>query len=322
MVTRRWIPLIGAFAAGTVIAVQGRLNGGLSTFIGNGVEAALVSFGSGLVILVFIVLLVPSVRRGVARIPAAIRVGELNRWHVLGGLIGGAFIGVQSIAIPIVGVAVFTVAVVAGQSTNSLFVDKVGLGPAGKQPITWSRAISALIAVVAVAVAVSDRFTSGGVSLILVAVSFVGGLGVAVQQAINGRVSNAARNPISATFYNFFFGTAILAFAFAGAWVVSDTDAKAIGGAPWWLYAGGAPWWLYAGGALGVILIAIAAWAVPKIGVLAFALVSISGQLSGALVIDVVAPTTSTNFGWHLVAGVLIAFLAVALGARGRLRAN
>ena len=313
MVTRRWIPLIGAFAAGTVIAVQGRLNGGLSTFIGNGVEAALVSFGSGLVILVFIVLLVPSVRRGVARIPAAIRVGELNRWHILGGLIGGAVIGIQSIAIPIVGVAVFTVAVVAGQSTNSLFVDKVGLGPAGKQPITWSRAISALIAVVAVAGAVSDRFTSGGVSLILVAVSFVGGLGVAVQQAINGRVSNAARNPISATFYNFFFGTAILAFAFAGAWVVSDTDAKVIGGAPWWLYAGGA---------LGVILIAIAAWAVPKIGVLAFALVSISGQLSGALVIDVVAPTTSTNFGWHLVAGVLIAFLAVALGARGRLRAN
>ena len=313
MATRRWIPLVSAFTAGIFIALQGRLNGGLSMFIGNGFEAALVNFGSGLVILVFIVLLVPSVRRGVVRIPAAIREGELNRWQILGGLIGGAFIGVQSIAIPIVGVAVFTVAVVAGQSTNSLFVDKVGLGPAGKQPITWNRAISALLAVVAVGVAVSDRFTSGGASLIVVAVTFVGGLGLAVQQAINGRVSNAARNPISATFYNFLFGTAILVFAFAGAWAVTDTDAKVIGGAPWWLFIGGA---------LGISFITIAAWAVPKIGVLVFALISISGQLSGALVIDVVAPTAATNFGWHLIAGVLIAFVAVAIGSLGRLRAN
>lgn len=79
MGTRRWISLISAFTAGIFIALQGRLNGGLSMLIGNGFEAALVNFGSGLVILVFIVLLVPSVRRGVVRIPAAIRDGELNR---------------------------------------------------------------------------------------------------------------------------------------------------------------------------------------------------------------------------------------------------
>lgn len=127
MVTRRWIPLIGAFAAGILMAVQGRLNGGLSTFVGSGIEAALVNFSSGLVILVFIVLLVPSVRRGVVRIPAAIRVGELNRWQILGGLIGGTVVAVQSIAVPIVGVAVFTVAAVAGQSANSLLLTKLAL---------------------------------------------------------------------------------------------------------------------------------------------------------------------------------------------------
>ena len=309
----RWVHLIGAFAAGILMAVQGRLNGGLSTFIGSGIEAALVNFSSGLVILLFIVLLVPSVRRGVVRIPAAIRVGELNRWQILGGLIGGAVVAVQSIAVPIVGVAVFTVAAIAGQSANSLFVDKVGLGPAGKQPITWNRAISAILAVVAVGVAVSDRFTSGGASLIVVAVSFVGGVGLAVQQAINARVSNAARNPISATFYNFILGTAILSSAFGVAWALTDIDPGQLVGANWWLYLGGA---------IGIAFITIAAWAVPVIGVLVFALVSISGQLVGALVIDVVAPTAATYVGWHLLAGALIAFLAVALGARGRLRVS
>ena len=57
---------------------------------------------------------------------------------------------------PSLGVAVFTVAVVAGQSSNSLIVDRMGLGPAGKQAITRSRVISAVLAVVAVTVAVVE----------------------------------------------------------------------------------------------------------------------------------------------------------------------
>lgn len=74
------------------------------------------------------------------------------------------------------------------------------------------------------------------------------------------------------------------------------------------------------GGVVGVVFIAVAAWTVPILGVLVFALVSIAGQLSGALLLDVAAPTASTNVGWHLVAGVVLAFIAVAMGASGRLR--
>jgi transporter family-2 protein len=82
----------------------------------------------------------------------------------------------------------------------------------------------------------------------------------------------------------------------------------------------GAPWWAYLGGLLGIVYIAIAAWVVPIVGVLLFVLLSIAGQLAGALVLDAVAPTSGTAVAWNLIAGVALAFVAVAVTARGRQR--
>ena len=69
-----------------------------------------------------------------------------------------------------------------------------------------------------------------------------------------------------------------------------------------------------------MVFIAIASWVVPIVGVLFFALTSIAGQLSGALALDVVAPTAGTDLAWNLVAGVLLAFVAVLVASRGRPR--
>ena len=77
---------------------------------------------------------------------------------------------------------------------------------------------------------------------------------------------------------------------------------------------------MYLGGVVGIVFIAIAAWAVPIVGVLLFAVVTIAGQLSGALLLDVVAPTAGTDLAINLVLGVLLAFVAVAVAARGRRR--
>ncbi|GDX32747.1 membrane protein [Actinomycetes bacterium] len=311
MVGRFWFPIICTFVAGSLASVQARMNGELSLLTGNGIEAATLSFGSGLIVVSILLIFVPSIRHGVAQIPGAIRSGELRPWQLLAGLIGGFFVAVQSVVVPMIGVAIFTVAVVAGQSANSLVVDRIGLGPAGKQPITIGRVVSAVLAVLAVTLAADDRFTGGSVAIAAVAIAVVAGLAVAVQQALNGRISVAAGSPLSATFYNFVFGTALLAAAFGVAWAITDTDPGALIGGPWWAYAGGV---------VGVVFIAVAAWTVPILGVLVFALVSIAGQLSGALLLDVAAPTASTNVGWHLVAGVVLAFIAVAMGASGRLR--
>ncbi len=308
---RRLLPLVGGFLVGSLTAMQARANGELANYTGNGIEAAVMNFGSGLVIVSGLVIFLPSVRLGLGNTIRAIEAGRLKWWHLLGGVVGGLFVAVQSTVVPMIGVAIFTVAVVAGQSANSLVVDRIGLGPAGRQPITIGRVVSAVLAVLAVTLAAADRFTTGSIALAAVAMAVIAGLGLAVQQALNGRISIAAASPLAATFYNFVFGTAILASAFGLAWALTDTDPGTI-----W----GGPWWAYTGGLVGVFLIGVAAWSVPIIGVLAFALVSIAGQLSGALLLDVVAPTASSTIGWNLVAGVLLAFAAVAASSLGRLR--
>lgn len=304
----RAIAIVGAVIVGALTALQSRMNGGLAAMTHNGIEAAVVSFGSGFVLLTILVIVMPGIRRGLARIPGAIRSGELKWWQILGGLIGGAFVAVQSSTVPILGVAVFTVAMVAGQSTNSLIVDRIGLGPAGRQAISGSRVLAAVIAVIAVAIAVSDRFGTATFSVVAILAAFAAGLAIAVQQAINGRVGRASGHPLSATWLNFAFGVSGLVTTMVILSLASDVD-------PAPLPTG--PIWLYLGGVVGVVFIATAAWAVQIIGVLLFALASIAGQLTGALILDLFVPTGGSSLGWHLFVGVILTGCAVAIAALG-----
>ena len=125
------VPIALAFLGGCLSAVQSRMNGQLAQSTGDALEAAVWSFGTGLVVMTVIVIAVRPIREGVRRVPVAVRDGSLKWWHVLGGLLGGYFVAVQSATVPALGVAIFMVAIVAGQSSNSLLVDRAGLGPAG-----------------------------------------------------------------------------------------------------------------------------------------------------------------------------------------------
>ena len=295
--------------SGFMNALQARANGELTRHIGNGVQAALISFATGLVLLSVAVVVAPAVREGVRRIPAAVRRGQLRWWALPAGLLGGTFIACQSFSTALVGVALFSVGMVSGQTINSLVVDRVGLSPVGRTSVTTARLASAVIAILAVAIAVSGKVSGATVSVVAMLAAFIGGCLVAVQQALNGRVNVASRQPIATTWLNFVFGTAGLAvgvligIAFFGAQVQAPT-------------AG--PWWMYLGGLFGLIFIVTAAWAVPRYGVLVFALVTIAGQLTAALGLDLVAPVGDNRVQWALLVGVLLTFVAVGIGALRR----
>jgi transporter family-2 protein len=301
------IAAVTAFAVGGLTALQSRINGELAAMTQSGVQAALVSFSTGWILLTVILLAAPGMRRGLVDVVRGLRGGQLRWWQVLGGLLGGFFVAVQSATVPVIGVAVFTVAVVAGQVSNSILVDRAGLGPAGRQSITPTRVISAILALTAVAVAVSDRL--GGAaegSLLAVVVALVAGLAIAVQQAINGRVGAAARNAWTAAWVNFTLGTVMLSAVLGVAWGLTEFD-------PGTLPSG--PWWVYLGGTIGVLFIAAAAWVVQRLGVLLFALLTITGQLTGALLLDWLAPAAGVPVRVTLVIGVVLAGIAVAVGS-------
>lgn len=292
--------------------MQSRINGELGHRLGDGIAAATISFGSGLLILAVVFALSGQLRAGVGRVRVALGSGELRWWQLLGGLSGAYFVACQGLTVATIGVTAFTVATVAGQLVSSLVVDRLGWGPSGRTPVTAWRIGAAVLGLVAVVLAVTGRNGlgvrtggHGGVSVLLVALPLVAGLLVAWQQAVNGRVG-VVGGPFSATLANFATGTAALVAIEAGV-LLRRGGFGQLPGEPW----------LYLGGLIGIVFVALAVLAVRWIGVLLLGLSSVAGQLLASLVLDVVAPS-GAGLSVSAVVGCALTFVAVAVAARSR----
>ena len=285
-------------------ATQSRVNGELGHVVGNGVVAALCSFSSGWLVLLVIAILVPAVRQAFFNIPKLVRNDSLKWWQCIGGMAGATYVIGQGAVVPVVGVAIFTISVVAGQTASALLVDKYGLGPAGAKAITWIRIAAAVIAIVGVGISVTGRDSSGSFSLPLVLYAFATGLVTAAQYALNGRVAVATGQPLATTLLNFTMGTFVLVVALSFLVFVRGFAIPAI---PSPLNQP----WLWSGGIIGIVFIVSASILVRSLGVLIFALVSVVGNLTGALLLDLIWPTPGTEVGFQIVLGVVITSVAV-----------
>jgi transporter family-2 protein len=291
-----------AVIAGVALAVQSRINGELSVRLNDPIGAATFSFGSGLLVLAVLVPLLPAGRAGLGQLRTALRERRIRPWQCIGGMCGGFLVATQGLTVPTLGVAVFIVALVAGQSSSSLLVDRAGAGPAGPQPVTPPRLAGAVLTVCAVLLAVGDRIGHPG-ALALAVLPLLAGLGIAWQQAVNGHVRAVSGSAMVAGLLNFLMGTAVLLIAFA--------VSVALRGLPDHLPRG--PWWLYVGGTLGIVFIAVGAAVVRYTGVLLLGLAMIAGQVTGALLVDTIVPADAGRPGWNTVLGAALTLVAVAV---------
>ena len=289
-----------ALVCGTLIAVQTRVNGELGHRLADGYLAALISFGGGLVVIATLVLAQPRHRNGVRTVLAAVRTGAQPWWMLIGGVCGAALVLAQGLTVATLGAALFTVAVVAGQTGSGLAVDRAGLGPASAMRLTWPRVLGAALTAVAVVVAVSDRLAAGTITWLLV-LPLLAGLGLSFQSAVNGRVRELSTVPV-ATFGNFVVGTVALAIAFG----VHGTLAG-------WPTSFPTEPWLYLGGLVGLLYISVNAALVRHTGVLLLSLAAIAGQLLGALVLDTVFPVGGSAPSAVTVLGVALTLVAVSI---------
>src|SRR5687768_5465417 len=147
-----------AVAAGLAIPLQGRINGALGARLGDGIAAAVVSFSTGLVLMILVSLVLPRGRAGLASIAPAVRERKFPPYYVLAGGIGALFVFAQAFTVGLLGVALFTVSTVTGQTVSGLLVDRLGLGPGGKKAVTGIRIIGCVLTIAAAAWAVSPRF--------------------------------------------------------------------------------------------------------------------------------------------------------------------
>lgn len=294
-----------AALSGVLIALQARANGELSYRLNNGLQAALVSFGSGLIIIATISLFHPAIKVGISNLRMAVKNGEIARWKLFAGALGGSFVAIQTQIVPLIGVAIYSVASIAGQTATSLLVDRIGLTGGGKKAITKRRITAAVLTVIAVLVSVLDRIDARNLSMIAVIAGCIAGGGVGIQRALNGQINEHTHQSFTTSLLNFITGTLLLSIL-----ILIGVATNGINLVP--LPSG--PWWIYTGGVLGVVYIAFTSTIVQHLGVLTFTLFSVGGQLVGSLVIDLVSPTAGVHVSAYLVTGIVMTYAGVIAG--------
>lgn len=298
----------GAVAIGVMTAIQARINGVLGVRVDNGIVAGLISFAVGLLALIVAICVLPSARRGVGRLRDGIRDRSIPFWMLLGGACGALTVSTQGITAGMLGVSLFTVGVVAGQTVHGLVLDRIGFGPAGVVAVTPGRVTGGALALAAVGISLGGEVLATA-PLWMLLLPFAAGVGIAWQAATNGRLAQRVRSPLAATAMSFIAGTVVLLIA-AGVSV-------AVRGMP---DAPPAEPWLYLGGALGAAYILLGTLIVAHTGVLLMGLGSVLGQLATSVVIDLTWPAAAGPAPWQIIGMVAVAAASVVVALPRRRR--
>ena len=278
--------------------------------MGDSLEAAVVSFSTGLLFVTAIAIFRKDVRSGFALIFKAVKESKMPLWTLAAGALGASFVAMQTYVVPIAGVALFTVASLAGQTGISLWVDKLALSGGAKTLISRRRVIAAVITVFAVGVSAWDRFEMSDFSITALGLAFFAGSWVGVQRALNGRINSHSNKSFATSWLNFITGTSFLLFLLLLRSLFTDHSI---------LNFQTASWWMFLGGSIGVIYIALSSHIVQHLGVLDFTLFSVGGMLIGSLLIDLLFPTPGTVISPFLIIGIALTYLGVVANGQSRL---
>lgn len=303
-----------AIAAGASVAAQARMNAELTNTWGSPLVAATWSTGTGLILVLVALAFSPAARRGVNRLRHAIRERHVRPVETIGGIFGGALVGTQSAAVPLIGVALFTMCVVGGNVAASVVIDRTGLSPSGRTPITVRRVTAAALAIAGVAVASSTTTTLTWPVILVLAASLVVGMLVAVQAALNGRLNAASGHVVAASLVNFLW--AMAAFIVVGGLQLVTRGMNHTMTSP--------PWWALGGGLCGLFFVSATAWAVRHIGVMVYVVATTASQLCTATLLDAFSPTapTQTLSVWTATGIALTCTATVLAAASNRGRAS
>jgi transporter family-2 protein len=293
--------LVVAVVAGALVALQARINGQLGASLADGSLAAVISFGTGLILVLIALVVSKPGRVGIGRVRTAIRLRELPWYFILGGFGGGLFVLSQGLTVGIIGVALFTVAAVAGQTISGLVIDARGIGRIPPKRVTPARIIGSAIALIAVGITVGPQIQQS-VPFWVVLAPLVVGLVLGWQQAVNGQVKTLSGSAVTATFFNFLTGTALLL-------VIAIVNVAVAG----WPRSFPSNPTLYLGGVIGVLFIGSFAIITPLIGVLLQSLAAVAGQLLMSLLLAVITPTSSAGLAWTTVFGTVLTLVGVVI---------
>ncbi|MFF2620820.1 DMT family transporter [Oerskovia jenensis] len=294
--------VLATVLAGALGPMQAAVNGQLGKTIGDGHAAALISFGTGLVLMFVIVFARPVTRREALAIPKLIKGRTIPWWNFLAGLCGAVIVLSEGVTVGVLGVATFQISLISGLVISGVICDRLGVTASVKQPLTFFRLAGAVLAIVATVIVISPNFSTPH-TIALAIMPFVGGLLAGWQPAGNAAVADATGSMLVSIGWNFLVGFTALGIAYGIRAMTSGVDFQLPGS-----------WWMYLGGPLGLLSIALMALLVRGLGLLLLGLASTAGQLVGSLLIDAAIPSLGHTIYAATIIGTVIALIAAVIG--------
>lgn len=298
------VPLLvlATILAGMLSPVQSAVNGQLGNALhGDGNAAAVISFGSGLVVMAIIILARRSTRQQFASIPAKIKGGKLPWWNWIAGICGAMVVFSEGASASILGVATFQTTLISGLVISGLCCDRFGIGVEVKQPFNAPRVLGAICAIAATVLVVLPNWSVPKV-VVLAVLPFIAGLLAGWQPAGNSAVAEETGSMLVSVTWNFIVGFVIL----AGILIIRIVMGQASFTLP-------DVWWMYLGGPLGLLSIALMALLVRGLGLLLLGLASTAGQLIGSILIDLMLPQLGAHVYVVTVLGALLALIGAGI---------
>ncbi len=125
-----FLVLGAAFFGGVLVSAQGMVNGKLNQVLGSPLQAALISFTGGWLILLTLTL---ATGQG---LPTMSRLSSAPWWALLGGVAGSYMVASTAFGVPRVGVTVWFAVLLAGQLIAALAFDHIGAFGQEVRPVT------------------------------------------------------------------------------------------------------------------------------------------------------------------------------------------
>lgn len=261
--------------AGMLSPMQSAVNGKLGEFLQDGNASAVISFGSGLILMFVVILSRSSTRKKFLSIPTLIKNRTIPLWNWFAGLCGAMVVFSEGASASALGVATFQTALICALLISGLLCDRFGVGVDEKKYFSPARILGAVFAAIATVLVVSPQWHTPSF-LALAVLPFLAGLLAGWQPAGNLKVSEATGSMLVSITWNFIVGFTVLTVAL----IIR-------------IWAGHVSfflphdWYMYLGGPLGLLSIALMALLVRGLGLLMLGVASTAGQLLGSLIIDI-----------------------------------
>ena len=284
--------------AGMLGPMQSAVNGQLGKAVADGHLAAVISFASGLIFMLIVVLPRTKTREALFALPKQLKAGVIPWPNFFAGLCGAVIVLSEGITVGALGVATFQTSLISGMVISGVVCDRLGIGAKFKQSLNIPRIAGAVLAIVATLLVVSPNFQAPHL-IALAILPFFGGLLAGWQPAGNSNVGRLADSMLVSITWNFIIGFSALALVFL--------FRMGIGSASLTLPT---TWWMYLGGPLGLASIAAMALLVRRLGLLLLALASTAGQLVGSILIDSLIPALGNTIYAVTIIGAVVALFA------------